>query len=239
MPHQAKPSGALSTSVVKPLVRPAVRTVEDVQRYGGEMLFSGRSTDAKAWLERPDVQWRRDNQVNMRRSMVTQDWAVRASRRGALVGLGHLWLAKVTRKGVLDLGLAGCQMVTTAGVNYIVDAFQNLVELENLKYHGLGTSSAVEAVSNTGLGSEFTTQYATNNTRATGTTGEQSGNPNVYETTALVTVDAAVTAVEHGIFSRAQAPGGVLFDRTVFTGVPLASGESLQCTYQFTLIAGG
>ena len=244
MQSQAKPSGALSMSVLKPIPRPAVLSVNDALRYGGGpsgLMDSGRARVgdfAEGSPLRARMEWQRENEVHFGRSIAAQAQASRS--RSALTALGHLWLAKVVPgQPVLDLGLASCRVVTSAGVNYIVDAFQNLVELENLRYHGLGTSSAVETVANTALGAEFSTQYATNNFRATGTTGEQSGNPNVYETTALVTVDATVTATEHGLFSRALAPGGVLFDRTVFAGVPLASGESLQCTYQFTLIAGG
>src|SRR3990167_7183512 len=47
------------------------------------------------------------------------------------IGAGGLWL---------PFGLASMRVVTTAGVNYLVDALQNLVEPENLRYHALGTT---------------------------------------------------------------------------------------------------
>ena len=129
--------------------------------------------------------------------------------------------------------------MTTAGVNFIVDAFQNLVELEDMKYHGIGTGTTAEAVGQTALITELSTQYSTSNTRPAGSTGEQSGNANAYETTATITVSASVAATEHGIFSRAATGGGVLLDRSVFAAVNLASGESLQATYSLTFPSGG
>lgn len=240
MPSELTPAGDLAVRRLPPLRRPVVRSVADAVRYGGEIEYSGLTKNIPGHLRRPDVLWRKANQENFIRSRETQAWADQARRRGALTALGHLWLAKVDTRGErLDLGLAGCRMVTTAGANFIVDAFQNLVELDAMRWHGLGTSSVVEAVSNVALGAELTTQYVVNNTRSAGTLGEQAGSPNIYETTALVTVDAAVTVTEHGLFSRAAIGGGTLLDRTVFAGVPLAAGESLQCTYQFTLNAGG
>lgn len=214
----------------EPIGRPAITSVRDALRYG---------TSPRHRPSTPKTRFQWANEINFARSLRAQA-AVAHAAPHALAALGHLWLARVTADGEqIDLGLAGCRVVTTAGVNYIVDAFQNLVELEALRYHGLGTSSTPELVSNTTLGAELSTQYATNNIRGIGTLGEQSGLANVYETTALVTVDAAVTVTEHGVFSRAATGGGVLFDRTVFTGLPLASGDSLQCTYQFTMNAGG
>lgn len=135
-----------------------------------------------------------------------------------------------------DYGIVSRKLVTTVGVNYIVDAFQNLVELENMKFHGLGTSAATEAVGNTGLTVELTTQYNPDNTRATGTTIE-GASANVYRTVATNTVDAAATIEEHGIFSAASA--GVLLDRSLTGTKTLASGEGLQSTYDLTMTAGG
>lgn len=226
-----RPSGSLRASRIPvPLKRPKVRNLSDALRFGA----GANRLTRLGWYQRA-------NRDNFERSLADQeqfdDGGVRSNLLGAI---GHLWLSKVDLDGkVTDYGLVSCRVVTTAGVLYIVDAFQNLVEAENMKYHGVGTGAAAEAVGNTALTTELTTQYSASNTRPTGTLGEQSGNANVYETTATVTVSAAVAITEHGIFSQAATGGGTLLDRSVFAAVNLASGESLQCTYDLTFPAGG
>lgn len=136
------------------------------------------------------------------------------------------------------LGEVSRRVVTNNGVGFIVDGFQNLVELENMKYHGLGTGTNAEAQADSALQTELTTQYNPNNTRATGTT-EEGGSANVYKTVATNTVDEAAAVTEHGIFSQAATGGGVLLDRSVFSVVNLSAGDGLQSTYQWTANAGG
>lgn len=151
---------------------------------------------------------------------------------------GQLWLTVIRADGrVEEFGLASLRVVTTAGVGYIVDAFQNSVELENMKYHGLGEGTTAEDVGDTALETELTTEYSSDNTRATGTTTE-GASANIYRTVATNTVDGAAAVTEHGILSQAATGGGVLLDRTVFSVVNLASGDSLQSTYDLTFTAG-
>lgn len=138
---------------------------------------------------------------------------------------------------VVNLGMISMRVVTDTGVAFIVDAFQNSVELENMKYHGYGTGTNAEAAANTALQTELTTQYQTNNTRPTGSTTE-GATANIYRTVGTVTPDAAVAITEHGIFDQA-ASGGVLLDRSVFSAINLnGSGDSLQTTYDLTFTAG-
>ena len=74
---------------------------------------------------------------------------------------GALWLTVQRGDGqVIPYGLASLRVVTDTGVGYIVDAFQNLVEAENMKYHGFGTGGTAEAAAQTRLVTELTTQYA-------------------------------------------------------------------------------
>lgn len=141
---------------------------------------------------------------------------------------------------VTPYGTLSTRVVTTAGVNFIVDAFQNLVELENLKYHGFGTGTNAEASANTALQTEETTQYATDNTRPTGTTTE-GASANIYRTVATYSPDSGGTRAitEHGVFDQAANSGGTLLDRSVFAAVNLvAAADSLQVTYELTLTAG-
>ena len=138
----------------------------------------------------------------------------------------------------LDLGIVSQKVITTAGVGFLVDAWQNLTELENMKYHGIGTGGTAEATGDTALVAESTTALNPDNTRATGTLTEGAG-ANVFRTVATNTVDASVACTEHGLFSQAATGGGVLWDRSLFSVVNLASGDSLQSTYDITATAGG
>lgn len=152
---------------------------------------------------------------------------------------GAVYVKVIRANGsVEDYGLVSLRLVTTAGVNFIVDAFQNSVEVENLKFHGIGTGTNAEATGDTALQTELTTQYNPDNTRATGSTTE-GGSANVYRTVGTNTVDATVAITEHGIFSQAATGGGTLLDRSVFSVLNLVSGDSLQSTYDCTFSAGG
>lgn len=140
---------------------------------------------------------------------------------------------------IWDLGLLGTRVVTTAGVNYLVDALQNLTEPENFKYHGIGTGTGAEASGDTALGTELTTEYNPDNTRATGTLTE-GASANIFRTVGTNTIDSGTPAViEHGIFTQAATGGGTLLDRTKFgASVGMVANDSLQTTYELTLTAG-
>ena len=138
-----------------------------------------------------------------------------------------------------DFGLLSTRLVTDVGVGYIVDAFQNGVELENMKYHGYGTGTTAENQTDTALVTELTTEYVVNSTRPTGTTTE-GASANIYRTVATLSPDSGGTLAitEHGVFSASSA--GVLLDRSKFSAINLvASSDSLQTTYELTLTAGG
>jgi hypothetical protein len=137
-----------------------------------------------------------------------------------------------------DYGIVSRRVVTNNGVGFIVDAFQNLVELEIMKFHGIGTGTTAEAAADSALVTELTTEYNPNSTRATGTTTETSAN--IYQTVGTNTLDSGTPAItEHGVFSATSA--GVLLDRSVFSAINLvgANGDGLQTTYSLTLSAGG
>lgn len=179
--------------------------------------------------------WKRDNEGHLERGL--RDLEMRERGCGPAY-LGALWATVHRADGDLDLGLISARVVTTAGVNFIVSAFQNLNELELMRYHGIGTGAAAEATSDTALGTEATTQYTTSSVRPTGSLA-QGASANIFETVATVSVKAAIAVTEHGIFTQAAVPGGTLLDRSVFAVVNLASGEALSFTYDLTLPAGG
>lgn len=146
---------------------------------------------------------------------------------------------KITGKAT-EYGLISLRVVTDTGVAYIVDAFQNTTELENMKFHGYGTGTNAEAAGNTALQTELTTQYPTDNTRPTGTTTE-GATANIYRTVATLDPDADVAITEHAPFSQAATGGGVALDRSVFSAINLsgAGGDTLQTTFELTNTSGG
>lgn len=179
--------------------------------------------------------WRTANARNLWRG-VRRVLVARALRLSNVYG--SLYLTHITAEGeVIELGLASMRVVTTAGANFLVDALQGTVEPEILKFHGIGTGAVAEAAADTALGAESTTALNPDSTRATGSLTE-GASANIFRTVGTVTVDASVACTEHGIFSQAATGGGTLLDRSVFSVVNLASGDSLQATYDFTITAG-
>lgn len=136
-----------------------------------------------------------------------------------------------------DYGVVGRKVVTDVGVGYIVDAFQNSVEVENMKFHGLGTGTTAESAAHTALVTELTTEY-TGDVRATGTTTE-GATANIYRTVATNTLDGTPGAAlrEHAVFSASTV--GVMLDRTLYSAITLSSGDALQSTYELTFSSGG
>lgn len=145
--------------------------------------------------------------------------------------------AKVFRADgtIEDYGVVSMRVVTDVGVGYIVDAFQNSVELENMKYHGFGTGTTTESAAQTALVTELTTEYATNSIRPTGSTTE-GATGNIFRSVGTLSPDASCAITEHGIFSASSA--GVLMDRSVFSAINLVGGDSLQITYDLTFASG-
>ena len=141
-----------------------------------------------------------------------------------------------------DYGVVARKVITQAAAEYIAKAFAGTQTsgtlISDFKYHGLGTGNTGESVNNIALAAELTTQYATDNTRATGT---QTTNTNQYTTVGTNTVDAAVALVEHGIFNKPTVgdTNQTLLDRSVFLAINLAANDSLQSTYTLTISAGG
>jgi hypothetical protein len=152
---------------------------------------------------------------------------------------GALYARAIRANGFpMDLGLVSLEVVTDDGVEFIVDAFADATELETMKYHGIGTGPAgTPAAGDSALVAELTTEYVSDNVRATGTTAE-GASANIYQTVATHEVDSAVAIVEHGVFDQASAAGGVLFDRSGFAEINLADGDKLETTYDGTFPSG-
>lgn len=101
------------------------------------------------------------------------------------------------------------------------------------KYHGLGTSGTAVAETDTGCGTELTTQYNPDSTRATGS--QTNNGANVYRTVGTNTVDASAAVQEFCLMSQASTAGGTVWSRVTFTTINLSSADSLQTTYDLTI----
>lgn len=148
----------------------------------------------------------------------------------------HLKLVKADGK-VINYGKVSTRVVTDAGVAFLVDAWQNLVELEIMKYHGVGTGTNAEAVGDTALQTEVTTNLNPNDTRATGSLAE-GATGNIFKTIGTVLFDGSAAVTEHGIFSQAATGGGTLWDRSIFSAINVVSGDAIQATYSATFTSG-
>ena len=151
-------------------------------------------------------------------------------QRLAAVGLNAELRAVVRHPDgrVLDLGVVSRRVITTVGAAYVVDAFQNLVELEAMNWHDSGTGNTAESAGDTGLVAPG------GPARVAGVQSEVSST--VLRSIAVVTYTTTQTIQEHGIFSGST--GSVLLDRSVFTGIPVVNGSQIQFTWDLTVATG-
>ena len=139
-----------------------------------------------------------------------------------------------------DYGLQPChRVVTTAGVNALVQAILNAFTLPNFKFHANGTSNTAPAIGDTALTTEITTQYNPINVRATGSQTTGSSN-NIYHTSGTNLIQAGpVTIQEWGLLSQAAVGGGTLWDHKLVGPFTLNTGDSLNTVYDCQFNAGG
>ena len=156
-------------------------------------------------------------------------WIQGTTRRVGALALDAELRAIVRRANgeEVDYGIVSRRVVTDAGVGYIVDAFQNLVELENMNFHASGTGTTAEAVGDTALVTEAATRVA-------GTQSEPAANQ--YRTAATIPYTGTLAITEHGVFSASSV--GVLLDRSVFAAINVVNGDSITFTYTLSLTAG-
>lgn len=138
----------------------------------------------------------------------------------------------------IDYGVVSRQVVTDAGVAFIVDDMDNsTTDITTLNYHGFGTGTTAEAANQTALVTESTTALNPDSTRPTGTKTQPAANQ--LQSVGTATFDASAAITEHGIFSQAATGGGTMLDRSVFSAINVASGDSIQATYVLTFSSGG
>lgn len=207
----------------------------------GHLRPSGQLVARKIPRTRAPLSWRVRNTLRwgfIRGWIAAHLIAPFANAWGVMTAVGSLDVVLIKASGErIYYGTAGYRVITSAGVAHIVDAWQNAVEVENLKYHGCGTGTTAEASGDTALVAESTTVLNPDSTRATGTQTETSAN--VLKSVGTVTFDGSAAITEHGLFSQAATGGGTLWDRTVFSAINVVSGDSIAFEYSVTLSAGG
>lgn len=189
------------------------------------------------------------NQVNEDRARHFADYLAAneqilwALRKRIPMLVSSLFAQHVDRDGtVLASRLCGHHSLTKVGAAKAIAAMvgDDPTTIGTFIYHGIGTGATAEAFSDTALVTELTTEYLTDNTRATGSQ-EHGGDTNIYESNAVIAVKTAPAATikEHGLFSAAARGSGVLFDRTKtgFGPFTLLASQNLQVGYDFTLTA--
>lgn len=165
--------------------------------------------------------------------------ALRGAQGRGIFGVSRLYGTVIRKDGTIEhLGLLGTKSITDAGVAFLVDDWDNSVtDLTTMNFHGSGTGTNAENVTDTALQTESTTALNPDSTRATGTRSQPAANQ--YRSVGTLTYDAVTAVTEHGILSQAATGGGTLWDRTVFTAINVASGDSIQFTYTCTVSSGG
>lgn len=139
---------------------------------------------------------------------------------------------------VINFGVVSRRVVTDAGVAFLVDDWDNsATDMTNFNYHGCGTGTGAEAAGDTALGTESTSILNPDNTRPTGTKSQPAANQ--LRSVGTSTFDGSGAITEHGLFSQAATGGGTLWDRSVFSAINVASGDSIQWTYTCTVNSGG
>lgn len=133
-----------------------------------------------------------------------------------------------------DLGLLSCKVVTTVGVNALVDAFQGLFTLSNFKYHISGTEATAEGTGDT----EATITGSTPAPVLDATPGE-GASANIYKTVGIIAYTSTLGITSHGLINSATKAGSVLWDRSLFSTINVVNGDSIQFTYELTCNAGG
>jgi hypothetical protein len=156
-----------------------------------------------------------------------------------ILGIGRLYATVLRRNGDIEhLGLLSTRLITDLGVAFLVDDWDSSVtDITTMNFHGCGTGVVAENQTDSALGTESTTALNPDSTRATGTRSQPAANQ--YRSVGTLTFDGAAAITEHGILSQAATGGGVLWDRSVFSAINVANGDSIQFTYTCTLSAGG
>lgn len=130
-------------------------------------------------------------------------------------------------------------LIVNAGETALRDCFNNNSGTEcddvikTLKFHGMGTGTVDPAEGDTGCGTELTTQYNPDNTRATGS--QTTNGTNVYRTVGTNTIDSGTPAVTEWCLHATATGASVMWSRVEFAAINLVANDAIQFTYDLTI----
>lgn len=146
--------------------------------------------------------------------------------------VSELSIVLIRDNKTVDYGVVGYRIVTTVGISFLInDWIDDTNNITEMQYHASGTGNiASDDVTDTDLELEATT--------ITDRVGSTKSQPltNAIRLVGTQTFTGSATIVEHGIFSSITEGAGVLWDRTVFTGIDVIANDQIQFTYQCTLL---
>lgn len=119
-------------------------------------------------------------------------------------------------------------VVTTVGKTTIADRLKNTPTRNSPRYPAMGTGATSAArtavVGDTALSTEVETPR---------TVGTDSSTTNVFQVVGTITATASRAVDEAGLFDATTA--GNMFTSATFAAINLASGDSIQFTWQVTI----
>ena len=141
--------------------------------------------------------------------------------------------ALVTRADgrIEDLGIISRRVVTVIGADMVANDFAAIGganDVTNVNYHDAGTGSTAENESDTGL------VTAWGGARVAGTQSHPGSK--AYRSVATITFTGTFSIVEHGMH-WASSGASTLFDRSVFTAIPVASADAITFTYDLSVLS--
>jgi len=128
------------------------------------------------------------------------------------------------RRGHIIKKIVKRNLITDAGIQYIVQALAAQVSLAAFKYIAVGSGTTPPSGSDTGLESEVT--------RVEGTISLESTNisNDTLRVDASITFDASYTIAESGLFNAAT--GGTMLARQTFDAFTVDAGYTLDVTWR-------
>ncbi len=159
-------------------------------------------------------------------------WVVAPIARafGLAIMVGKLEAVLIRADGsIVNYGVLGYRVVTTAFVNFVVDQLQaETSEFGDFKYHDSGVGTTNENITDTDI--ETTDQES----RVAGTQTEDDADD--YQSVGTITYTNTLSITEHILAS--QSTGGVCMDRTEFAIISVINTDSIQFTYTINIPAG-
>jgi hypothetical protein len=156
-------------------------------------------------------------------------WIVRDPGQGNALFQSRLFVKHFREGGLLEERDLGTGVVTNAGVNLWAGDWNNgTATIKLATWHDSGTGVTAPTVSDVFM------QTPTGNARII---GAQSNLNNVYKTIATLAYGGSFAITEWGLFTAVTS--GTMFDHRTFSVINCVSGDTIQFTYQLTLVSGG